>query len=142
MVEARWVLLDTDVWSVLYARARRTDARDERWRHLLQGRSIVVATQTRAEVLMGLAIKDVGAARRARIVAQLNATTTVPVTEDVIVAYADLSANCRRMGHALGQKINTGDRWIAATAIAIGAPVLAGDGIYKDAPGVELLGRE
>lgn len=133
------MLLDTDVWSLIYARSGRGDPRVERWKILLQGRSVVIATQTRAEVLTGLAITDVGTARRARIIAQLDSTTTVPVTPDVVVAYADLGADSRRAGHALGQKVHTGDRWIAATAIAIGVPILAGDGIYAHAPRVELF---
>lgn len=133
------MLLDTDVWSLIYARSGRGDARVEQWRTLLQGRSVVIATQSRAEVLAGLAINDVGPARRTKIVAQLDSTTTVPVTPDVVVAYADLSAHCRRAGHALGQKVHSGDRWIAATAKALGVPVLAGDGIYTNTPGLELF---
>ncbi len=103
------------------------------------GRGVVIATQTKAEVLAGLAIKDVGARRRESILSQLASTNQVPVTEDVVVAYADLTADCKRAGHALYAKQHTGDRWVAATAIAIGVPLLAGDGIYAGAPGLEIL---
>jgi len=71
--------------------------------------------------------------------AQLDATATVPVTREVVEAYADLTANLRHSGHALHQKDHTGDRWIAATALAIGAALLSGDGIYQGAPGLVLL---
>ncbi|WP_197522429.1 PIN domain-containing protein [Occultella aeris] len=134
------MLLDTDVWSVLFARSTRTpDARTETWRNLLVGCGLVIATQTKAEVLAGLAINDLGAKRRESILSQLAGTSRVPVTEDVIVAYADLTADCKRAGHALYAKQHTGDRWVAATAIAVGVPLLAGDGIYAGAPGLEIL---
>jgi predicted nucleic acid-binding protein len=143
VADAQYVLLDTDVWSMVYARApRKRDERAAAWTTQLQGRTVVIATQSRAEVLSGLATSDIGERRRSAIVAQLDATPTVPVTEDVVVAYADLTGDCRRAGHALQQKQHTGDRWVAATAIATGIPLLAGDAIYLGAPGVPIFGPD
>lgn len=140
LAKQHWALLDTDVWSGLFARSRRSvDPRAETWRGLLAGWGVLIATQTRAEVIAGLSIKDVGTARRERILAQLAGTSTVPVTEDVIVAYAALTAACKRAGHALHAKEHTGDRWIAATAIAVGVPLLSGDAILSGAPGLSIL---
>lgn len=127
------MILDTDVWSALYAH-KRPDPRANEWRDLLRGRSVVIATQSRAEVLSGLRQTKLGPTRDTAIRGQLDRTPTVPVDEVVVVAYAALTADCRAAGHALWGKVHTGDRWIAATAIAIGAPLLAGDGIYDGAP--------
>ena len=136
----RAVLLDTDVWSGLYSGSlRHHDVRAGKWEALIKGRSVAIAIQTRAEVLFGLALRNVGQARRDSVIGQLDATTTVPINEDIVVAYAELAAACTRMGRGLHQKQHTGDRWIAATAIALGIPLLAGDGIYKGAPGLQLL---
>ncbi|MEK8069657.1 PIN domain-containing protein [Rhodococcoides navarretei] len=55
-------------------------------------------------------------------------------------AYASLTAACRRVGHALHDKIHTGDRWIAACAISKEVPLLSLDGIYAGAPDLALLG--
>jgi predicted nucleic acid-binding protein len=66
----------------------------------------------------------------------------VPVDERVIDAFVQITVDCRRSGHALGQKEHVADRWIAATAIAIRRPLLASDGIYFDTPGLELLSLE
>ena len=52
--------------------------------------------------------------------------------------YAQLRANCEAAGHALGQKADTADRWIAAAAIRLGVPLVSNDGIFQDAPGLEL----
>ena len=139
--DARIVVLDTDVWSHLFVR-RTTSDEVRSWRELLTGRTVVVSTQTRAEVLVGILSGNWGERRRAQARKILDGTATVPVTDDVVVAYANLAADCRRAGHALAQKIHTGDRWVAATAIAIGAPLLAVDRIYRNAPGVTLLGAD
>ncbi len=66
----------------------------------------------------------------------------MPVDERVIEAFVRITVHCRRIGHALAQKPHVADRWVAATAIAISRPLLAGDSIYIDAPGLELLGTE
>ena len=65
------VLLDTDVWSHLFSDARRRHPEDARWRELLLGRTIAIATQTRAEVLAGAAIAKWGEPRTLALQAQL-----------------------------------------------------------------------
>ena len=42
--------------------------------------------------------------------------------EGVIQRYAKLTADARDRGDALWDQVDTGDRWIAATALAINAP--------------------
>ncbi len=134
------VLLDTDVWSCLFSDSRKRDPRVEPWRELLMGRVVAIAMQTRAEVLAGALCAQWGESRMNALRAQLDAAATVPVNRDVAEAYAILTADLRLAGHALHQKDHTGDRWIAATALAIGADLLSGDGIYRGVPGLALLG--
>jgi hypothetical protein len=110
-----------------------------RWRELLAGRTVMIATQTRAEVLTG--IRRLGETRRASILAELDKTPTVPVDEDVGQRYAKLTADARDRGDALWDKIHTGDRWVAATALAIDAPLLTNDAIYDSAPDLVLLDK-
>lgn len=133
------VLLDTDIWSHLFSDARRRHPDDARWRELLLGRRIAIATQTRAEVLAGAAIAQWGEGRTTALRVQLDRTPTIPVALDVVEAYARLTADLRLLGHALHDKKHTGDRWIAATALAVGAPLFSGDGIYRGTPGLVLF---
>jgi predicted nucleic acid-binding protein len=44
----------------------------------------------------------------------------------------------RPRGTRSGRKAHTADRWIAATAMRLGIPLVSNDGIFRDAPGVEL----
>ncbi|MHB1613831.1 MAG: PIN domain-containing protein [Actinomycetes bacterium] len=137
-----WVLLDTDVWSHLYIVSGRRDSRAPAWRTLLTGVGVAISAQTRAEVLAGMLIANWGEVRRDAARSQLNRTATVPVDERVIEAFAQLTAECRHLGHALQDKAHTGDRWIAATAIAWDLPLLSGDGVFVGAPGLWLHGED
>ena len=52
--------------------------------------------------------------------------------------YARLRADCERVGHALGQREDDADRWIAATALRPDVPLVSNDQIFKDVPGLVL----
>lgn len=135
------VLLDTDVWSHLFAVKKSRDDRIAHWRALLTGHTVAIAAQTRAELLAWPLIGRLGKTRRERVWSQLDATPTIPVDEPVIQRFARLTAEARGRGDALGQKQHTGDRWVAATALAHGAPLMALDSIYSNDPDLEILHR-
>lgn len=69
----------------------------------------------------------------------LEQTPTIRADDEVIEAYADLSAACQAAGHPLQDKPHTGDRWIAACAIAKRFALLSGDGIFADVPNLPLV---
>ena len=86
------------------------------------GREVVIALQTRAEVLYGMRLSTWSATRKGRVLAQLDATPTIPIDEDVIEAWVQLRADCRalRPPHPLhDSKQHGGDQWIAATAMSL-----------------------
>lgn len=139
MAEKRRVLLDTDVWSHLFVAPRRRDPRVPHWRELLLGASVAISAQTRAEVLAGIMIGGWREERAQSARQQLDATVTVPLDGAVIERYAELKAECARIGHALHDKQHTADRWIAASAAAHDLPLLSGDGIFRGVPGLRLL---
>ncbi|MEO6532050.1 MAG: PIN domain-containing protein [Pseudolysinimonas sp.] len=137
------VLLDTDVFSALYVSPRATAQSQghpiDDWARALTGSRVVVSFQTRAEALSGALIAHWGEARLGALRERLDSTPTVDVDQGVVEAFAALSRDARAAGHALGEKIHVGDRWIAACAISKGLPLLSGDGIYRGAPGLTLL---
>ena len=47
------VVVDTDVFSVLYVHRNSNDPRAVRWREQLTGRRVLISFQTRAEVIAG-----------------------------------------------------------------------------------------
>lgn len=80
-----------------------------------------------------------GPAKIADLHANFGRTPTLPVTPETVLAFATLRDACKRSGHPLANKQHMGDAWVAATAISYDLPLLAGDGIYKDAPNIRLL---
>jgi predicted nucleic acid-binding protein len=61
-----------------------------------------------------------------------------PNLTDVYVA---LRAWCVRTGHGLGHKEHEADRWIAATALWLGVPLVSHDAIFFAVDRLELLTR-
>jgi predicted nucleic acid-binding protein len=135
-------VVDTDVFSWLYidpaAAVRRGRPVDE-WLAALTGVRVLISFQTRAEVLAGVHSSGWGPRRAGKAVALVSAAPTIPADDEVIAAFASLTAVCRAAGHALQHKIHTADRWVAASAVAKDLPLLSGDGIFEGAPGLTLL---
>jgi predicted nucleic acid-binding protein len=132
-------IVDTDVFSLVYVNRRANDERVQHWREHLAGRRVLISFQTRAEVLAGARSSGWGERRMEQLLDVLNRMPTIYADDQVADAYAELVAECRRAGHALHAKEHSGDRWIAACAIAKDLELVAGDGIYRDAPNLSLV---
>ncbi len=134
------VVLDTDVWSLLFVSSRGADLPQAMsWREALRGRIVTVSAQTQSEVLYGALIRHWGPDRLDQLRRRLAEFPSLPVTGDVVDAHARLRADCQQQGHALAQKVLVGDAWIAATAISYDFPLAAIDGIYRGAPLLRLI---
>jgi predicted nucleic acid-binding protein len=132
------VVVDTDAFSHLFVRQNSTPQRHE-LRARLVGRIPVIATQTRAELLAWPRLRSWGSERSRRLAGIVDSVQTVPISDDVVAAYIELQVSCVQVGHALGQKLHAGDRWVAATALALNRPLVSLDGIYADVRGLALL---
>lgn len=137
-VPATVVVVDTDVFSHVYVAQKRSPQRQELSDRLV-GRLPVIATQTRAELLTWPRLRGWGGQRSAELTTVVASVRTIPVTDEVLAAYVTLTVDCLRSAHPLHQKVHTADRWIAATAIALGRPLMSLDGIYAGAPGLVRL---
>jgi tRNA(fMet)-specific endonuclease VapC len=73
-----------------------------------------------------------------RLEAKVQRVEVIHSGPDLVAVYARLRAECEAAGHALAQKTHTADRWIAATAIRLGLPLVSNDGIFQGAPGLQL----
>jgi tRNA(fMet)-specific endonuclease VapC len=104
----------------------------------LQGRPLVISFVTVAELRYGALKATWGAARLEALEARLSAMTVVPSDSDLATVYAELRVSCARIGHGLA-KIHEADRWIAATAIRFGLPLVSHDGIFPGVPGLNLI---
>lgn len=141
------VVVDTDVYSrvVLPGRGRGVAHPDKAaWQDVLLGYRLLIAVQTRVELLVLplLGKNPLSEKRTVDLENHVNGLTVLQVTDAVQAQFVTLTGELRQAGNALGNKIHTADRWIAATAVAHGLPVASMDGIYQDVPGLDLLRPE
>ena len=129
------IVVDTDVFGFLLTPeselARRYDP-------LLAGRPAVLSFQTVAELRFGAARRRWGATRMRRLEAEIGRAAIVHSGTEILGAYVDLRVASERAGHALGQREHDADRWIAATAVRLGIPLVSNDRIFEGAPGLSL----
>jgi predicted nucleic acid-binding protein len=111
----------------------------ERYRRLIGAEPVVLPFQTVMELRFGALRADWGELRRRRLERRLGEFAVVQPDDAMITACAELRLRCRQAGHALGDKLHDGDRWIAATAIRLDVTLVTHDGIFTDAPGLRVI---
>jgi predicted nucleic acid-binding protein len=98
---------------------------------------LAVSVVTLAELRAGvLAARDLEARdRRLTTYAFVRGLDLVPVDADVAEAWAGLRVRLRD----LGLKMGVNDAWIAATAIALGVPLVTQDADFDGVPGLDVV---
>jgi predicted nucleic acid-binding protein len=133
------VVIDTGVFGArLTPRGRLLAAA---YRPLLEGRPAVISFITVAELRYGAKLAGWGVDRFTRLAYELARPQTVWPGPELTETYATLRTWCTRTGHGLGAKDHEADRWVAATALWLGVPLIANDAIFKRIDGLELLTR-
>lgn len=135
------IVIDTDVFSADIL-PRDTSRLVERYAPITAGRPAFISFQTVAELQYGALRSGWGAARMSRLEAAIRRAEIVHTGPELVMVCAQLRADCERAGHALGQREHNADRWIAATAIRLGVALVSNDGIFRDAPGLQLESAE
>ena len=108
-------------------------------RNRLGAQPVLVAFQTVMELRYGALRAGWGELRRRRLERGLAELTVVQPDDETITVCAELRLQCQQVGHALGDKIHDGDRWIASTAIRLGLPLVSHDGVFNAAPGLSII---
>lgn len=95
--------------------------------------SVITVGELRAGVLA--AVDLVTRDRRLATLTAVLALDPVPVDEEVAAAWARLRVALRDAG----RRMHTNDSWIAATAIALGVPLVTQDDGQIDIPGLQVI---
>lgn len=130
------IVVDTGVFSASISRRRR--ARFEPQVGLMAGHQVFLAAVTVAELRYGALVAGWSDERRYRLEQSIAATTVVPVSDTLLTTAAELRFACRRDGQALHEPVHANDLRIAASAVHIYAPLLTGDAVFNDVPGLSL----
>jgi predicted nucleic acid-binding protein len=128
------VVVDTNVFSADLLRATRPLL--ELYAPLLAGRRFLISFQTVAEIEFDVRRRGWGSERMKQVAEHLRTAEVVWPGPELLRAYVDLRIVCERAGHALAQRDHDPDRWIAATAIHLGVPLVSHDGIFNGVPGL------
>lgn len=131
------VVVDTMVISWLLD--ERANPLADRYRALIGERPVILAFQTVMELRYGALRAEWGDLRRRRLERRIACLSVVQPHDELISVYARLRQDCRGIGHPLAGKIHDGDRWIAATAIRMGLPLVSHDAIFRAIPGLQLV---
>lgn len=94
--------------------------------------------QTVAELRYGALRRGWGDARLRKLDAKIAAVEVVHSGDQLVANYARLRADCVQIGHALGQREHDADRWIAATALRLGIPLVSHDRVFENTPELQL----
>lgn len=139
MTDARraGVIVDTMVMSWLIEPDRSPLA--DPYRELIGGRSTLVVFQTVMELRFGALNARWGELRRRRLESNLARLTLIEADNEMATVCATVRHRCVRVGHALGNKVHDGDRWIASAAIRLRIPLVSHDGVFAGTPRLELL---
>lgn len=129
------IVIDTDVFGANIVPGSRLSTLYE---PITVGRPAFICFQTAAELRYGALRRVWGEVRMRKLEARINEAETVHSGPQLVLTYAKLRVDCERIGHALHQREHNADRWIAATAIRLGVPLVSNDGIFKNVPGLLL----
>ena len=130
------MVVDTNVFGADLL--RRAAPLAEFYRPYLAGRRFVVSFQTVAELTFGARRQGWGHARLHRLDERLARAQVIWAGPELLREYVDLRVRCERAGHALAQSDHDTDRWIAATAVRLGVPLVSHDTVFRGAPGLIL----
>jgi predicted nucleic acid-binding protein len=130
------VVVDTNVFGADLVRSTRPLV--DLYEPLLAGRRYVVSFQTVAELEFGFRRAAWGEDRFRRARDHIRRAEVVWPGPELLEAAVVLRVACDRSGHPLAQRRHDADRWIAATAIHLGIPLVSHDGVFRDAPGLAL----
>lgn len=133
------VVIDTGIFGARLARIERPLA--AAYQPLIEGRARIISFITVAELHYGAKLAKWGEKRRHKLDQEIDRSDIVWPGEALVKIYAELRTWCVQSGHGLGQKDHEADRWVAATAIRLGVPLVAHDAIFVDVDGLELITR-
>ena len=127
------VVIDTDVYGAELVPGSRLA---ELYQAIIVGRPAFISFQTAAELRYGGLLRNWGEARMRKLEARIAAAETVHTGPELVLSYARLRVECQRIGHPLAQRDHDADRWVAATAVRLGIPLVSNDGIFASVPGL------
>jgi tRNA(fMet)-specific endonuclease VapC len=116
------VLLDTTVASLLHPK-KKDDALRAKYEPHMEGQILALSFQSVAELWSWAEENNWGAKQREGLTVFLQRFLVIPYDLDLAQAWAKVGMHCKK----IGRRLESGDAWIAATAIRYKIPLLTHD---------------
>ena len=116
------VLLDTTVASLLHPKKKRSTLRADYEPHM-QGQILALSFQSVAELWSWAEENNWGSKQRDGLTIFPQRFLIIPYDAALAKVWAQLGTHCKR----IGRRLETGDLWIAATAVRFRIPLLSHD---------------
>ena len=116
------VLLDTTIASLLHPKKKNNTLRADYEAHM-QGQILALSFQSVAELWSWAEENNWGTRQRDGLTMFLQRFLVIPYDSELAKVWARLGTHCKR----IGRRLESGDAWIAATAIRYRIPLLAHD---------------
>lgn len=101
---------------------------------------MVLSFATVAELWRGAHTQNYGDKSKEKLEADIGLAVIAPPTNELTHEWARLTAEARSAGHPLGQKAQSHDAWVAATARHFEIPLLTGNQAhFQDLGGIDLI---
>ena len=121
------VLLDTTVASLLHPKKKRSTLRAQYEPHM-KGQILALNFQSVAELWSWAEENNWGSKQRNGMALFLRRFLVIPYDPELAKVWAQLGTHCKR----IGRRLETGDLWIAATAVRFRIPLLSHDRDHVD----------
>ncbi len=130
------VLLDTTVASLLHPKKKNHPLRTQ-YEHHMQGQILALSFQSVAELWSWAEENGWGAKQRDGLAVFLHKFLVIGYDAELAKEWAKITAHCRR----IGRRLESGDAWIAATAVRYNIPLLSHDGDHRglNLPGLHVI---
>jgi predicted nucleic acid-binding protein len=126
------VVIDTNVISYIFKR----DTRGDLYKPHIEGKLIMIAAQTFAELELMPLNNNWGSSRHRELHRYVKKFVFVEANEEISLLWAKVQAHAKR----IGRPISVSDSWIAATALAYDAPLVTHDlNDFKNVPGLTVI---
>lgn len=129
------IVIDTDVFSADLVPGSKLA---ELYAPIITGRPAFISFQTVTELRYGALRRGWGSTRMLKLDAKIQRAEVIHTGPELVLICAQLRADCAAVGHALAQREHNADRWIAATAIRLGVPLVSNDALFRGVPGLAL----
>lgn len=130
------IVVDTNVFIYL---TRGASKKADEYAKFVNDKRIVLSFATVAELWRGAATREYGEAKRKRLAADIDVAIVVPPDDALSRQWGEITASAKALGHALGQKAQNHDAWVAATALLYDLPLLTEDSDFVGFPDLRLL---